>query len=59
MTVRIIGPEAEHHLSWAGLLAALGAGHRRPKPDIKDLFVYRGSDTLLDRATWIDGIGRA
>jgi ornithine cyclodeaminase len=57
MSVSIIGPEAEKHLSWAGLLAALEAGHRRPKPDIKDLFVYRGADTLLDRATWIDGIG--
>ncbi len=57
MTVRFIGPEAEKHLSWEGLLQELVAGHRRPKPDIKDLFVYRGADTLLDRATWIDGIG--
>ena len=57
MTLRIIGPEAEAKLTWAGLLQALKAGHRLPKPDIKDLFVYRGKDTLLDRATWIDGIG--
>ena len=57
MTLRIIGPEAEALLTWPGLLEALAAGHRRPKPDIKDLFVYRGADTLLDRATWIDGIG--
>lgn len=57
MTLRIIGPEAEALLTWPGLLDALAAGHRRPKPDIKDLFVYRGADTLLDRATWIDGIG--
>jgi ornithine cyclodeaminase len=57
MTLRIIGPEAEAQLTWPGLLEAFEAGHRRPKPDIKDLFVYRGADTLLDRATWIDGIG--
>mgnify|MGYP003585879056 FL=1 len=57
MTPRIIGPEAEAKLTWPGLLAALEAGHSRPKPDIKDLFVYRGADTVLDRATWIDGIG--
>ncbi|GAB1361923.1 ornithine cyclodeaminase [Rhodobacter sp.] len=57
MTLRIIGPEAEAKLTWPGILAAFEAGHRLPKPDIKDLFVYRGADTVLDRATWIDGIG--
>ena len=57
MTPQIIGPEAEAHLSWAGLLQAFEAGHQLPKPDIKDLLVYRGTDTLLDRATWIDGLG--
>ena len=57
MTPQIIGPEAEAHLNWQGLLHAFEAGHRLPKPDIKDLLVYRGADTLLDRATWIDGLG--
>lgn len=57
MSVQVIPFAAEAHLTWSGLLEALEAGHRRPKPDIKDLFVYRGADTLLDRATWIDGIG--
>jgi ornithine cyclodeaminase len=57
MKVKIIPGEAEKWLSWQGLMAALEAGHRRPKPDIKDLFVYRGGDTMLDRATWIDGLG--
>lgn len=57
MTVQIVPGEAERLLSWAGLLGALEAGHRLPKPDIKDLFVYRGADTVLDRATWIDGLG--
>lgn len=57
MSVDFVPFEAERVLSWAGLLAALEAGHRLPKPDIKDLFVYRGGDTILDRATWIDGLG--
>lgn len=57
MTMQIVQKEAESLLSWAGLLDAFEAGHRLPKPDIKDLFVYRGQDTILDRATWIDGLG--
>lgn len=57
MTPDIIPFEAEALLDWQGLLAAFEAGHRLPQPDIKDLFCYRGEDTLLDRATWIDGLG--
>lgn len=57
MTLTIVPREAEKLLTWAGLLDAFEAGHRLPKPDIKDLFVYRGADTILDRATWIDGLG--
>lgn len=57
MTLSIVPAEAERHLGWAGLLAALEAGHRLPRPDIKDLIVTRGSDVMLDRATWIDGLG--
>lgn len=57
MTMQIVPKEAESLLTWAGLLDAFEAGHRLPKPDIKDLFVYRGPDTILDRAAWIDGLG--
>ena len=57
MTLTIVPKDAEALLTWPGLLDAFEAGHRLPKPDIKDLFVYRGSDTVLDRATWIDGLG--
>lgn len=57
MTLTIVPKDAEALLTWPGLLEAFEAGHRLPKPDIKDLFVYRGSDTLLDRAAWIDGLG--
>jgi ornithine cyclodeaminase len=49
--------EAEAHLTWAGLLSALEAGHRLPPARIKDLLLQRGVDTILDRAAWIDGLG--
>lgn len=57
MKIEIVPKEAEAHLRWSDLLAALEAGHRLPQPDIKDLFVYAGARTLLDRATWIPGLG--
>ena len=57
MTLTIVPKDAEALLTWPGLLDAFEAGHCLTKPDIKDLFVYRGSDTVLDRATWIDGLG--
>lgn len=58
MTIEIIGKEAEALLSWDGLTAAVEAGHRLPRAEIKDLFLYRGGDTLLNRAAWIDGLGQ-
>tara|TARA_R110002049_G_scaffold44333_5_gene130059 strand:+ start:107061 stop:107981 length:921 start_codon:yes stop_codon:yes gene_type:complete len=46
-------------LDWVGLTDALAAGHSRPKAEIGDTFLYRGKDTLLSRAAWIDGLGIA
>ena len=46
-------------LDWIGLTDALAAGHARPKAEIGDTFLYRDPDTLLSRAAWIDGMGRA
>lgn len=57
MTVAMIPFEAEKHLTWDGLTQALEAGHRLPKAEIADLFLYRGEDTLLDRGAWISGLG--
>lgn len=57
MSVEFVPFEAERLLRWDGLLDAFAAGHRLSYPDIKDLFVYRGGDTILDRAVWIDGLG--
>ena len=58
MSVAIIGPEAEARLDWLGLCDALEAGHARPRAEIADSFLYRGADTLLSRAAWIDGLGQ-
>ena len=52
-----VGPEAEGLLTWEGLLQAFAAGHARGKPEIADLFLYRGEDVMLDRAAWISGVG--
>lgn len=53
----IVPKEAEAHLTWHGLLHAFEAGHKLPLADLKDLFLYRGQDTILDRGAWIDGLG--
>jgi ornithine cyclodeaminase len=51
--------EGEALLDWHGLAAAFDAGHQLPKAEIADSFLYRGKDTLLSRAAWIDGLGLA
>ena len=51
--------EGEALLDWIGLTDALAAGHQLPKAEIGDTFLYRGKDTLLSRAAWIDGLGIA
>ncbi len=55
--IQIIGPEAEAHMDWQGLMAAFEAGHRLPRAEIGDLMLYRDQDVLLDRAAWITGLG--
>ena len=51
--------EGEALLDWIGLTDAIAAGHNLPKAEIGDTFLYRGPDTLLSRAAWIDGLGIA
>ncbi len=58
MTATMIGPEADSLLDWAALTNAIEAGHRLPRAEIRDALLYRGSDTLLNRAAWIDGLGQ-
>jgi ornithine cyclodeaminase len=57
MSVTIIAAEAEMRLDWLDLTDALEAGHRRPRAEVGDTFLYRGNDTLLSRSAWIDGMG--
>jgi len=60
MSFEIIGfDEAETLLDWNALCEALIQSHKLPKAEIADTFLYRGSDTLLSRAAWIDGLGLA
>ncbi len=60
MTVEMIPfAEGEARLDWLGLIGAMAAGHRLPKAEIADTFLYRRQDTLLNRAAWIDGLGIA
>ena len=58
MSIEMIGPEAEACLSWDGLVQAMIAGHSLPRAEIADTFLYRGQDTQLNRAAWIDGLGQ-
>ena len=51
--------EGDAQLDWLGLTEAIAAGHDLPKAEIADSFLYRGDDTLLNRAAWIDGLGIA
>lgn len=60
MTLPSIGFEdGERLLDWKGFAEALAAGHNHPKAEIGDTFLYRGNDTMLSRAAWIDGLGMA
>lgn len=58
MTIEIVPPQAEAVLNWHSLTDALEAGHRLPRAEVADSFLYRGPDTLLNRAAWIDGLGQ-
>lgn len=58
MSIEIVPAEAEQLLTWATLTQAIEAGHSLPKAEVADSFLYRGGDTLLNRAAWIDGLGQ-
>ena len=59
MTTIIDFEAGEKGLDWLGLTDAFEAGHKLPKAEISDSFLYRGKDTLLQRQAWIDGLGIA
>jgi len=58
MSIPIIGfEEMDKILTWGDITDAMLAGHYLPKASLTDGFAYRGDDTLLSRAAWIDGLG--
>ena len=50
---------AEPLLDWIAVSDAIADGHRLPRAQIDDSFLYRGAETMLLRAAWIDGLGLA
>ncbi|SLN58607.1 ornithine cyclodeaminase family protein [Roseisalinus antarcticus] len=56
---QIVPFDAERHLDWIALTDAMAAGHDRPRARIEDVFLYRDTDTLLNRSAWIEGLGLA
>ncbi len=60
MTIAMIPFDpTDARLTWAGLCDALRAGHLLPPADITDSLLYRGNDTVLNRAAWIETLGIA
>ena len=51
--------EGAARLDWQALYGTFERGHQLAKAEITDSFLYRGRDTLLSRAAWIDGLGLA
>lgn len=49
--------DAIDHVSWEGAIAALRAGHQRPRAQLGDLFHGPADQTLLTRAAHIPGLG--
>ena len=43
--------------NWPRIVAALKDGHRRPEPQIGDLYFSEGGNGLLTRGAWITGLG--
>ncbi len=64
--IRPLGPppyltaaDLEGRLDWIALTEALARGHRLAAPELRDVFIAMGRDTLLSRSAWISGLGAA
>lgn len=55
----ITAEDVEQRLDWLSVAEAIAEGHRGARPAIGDNILTREGDTLLTRATWIDGLGAA
>ena len=59
MTVTISFAQGESVLDWLALTRSLAAGHLLPRAQVRDVVLYRGRDTVLNRTAWIEGLGIA
>ena len=59
MTQIISFEEGERYLDWLTLIDAFIEGHKMPKAQIEDVFLYESDNTLLNRSAWIKGLGLA
>ena len=59
MTQMIPFAEGNALLNWLDLIHALEAGHKLPKAQVEDVFLYQDNNTLLNRSAWIAGMGLA
>lgn len=51
--------DVEHKLTWTEVADVIFAGHRKDKARLGDLALERGTQSMLNRAAWIDGLGLA
>jgi len=51
--------DVEHKLTWTEVADAIMAGHGQDKARLGDLALERGTQSMLNRAAWIDGLGLA
>ncbi|PFG62773.1 ornithine cyclodeaminase [Thioclava sp. ES.031] len=57
MSPKIIPYDIAEKLDWPGAIAALRAGHTRPKAELGDTFLGPSDAVLLSRAAYIPGLG--
>ncbi|MYJ86572.1 MAG: ornithine cyclodeaminase [Rhodobacteraceae bacterium] len=59
MVVHIEGKSVETVLNWLELTDCLQEGHLYPQPQLEDNLLVQGSNRLLNRLAWIEGLGSA
>lgn len=57
MVVHIEGKSVETVLKWPELTVCLQEGHLYPQPQLEDNLLVQGSNRLLNRLAWIEGLG--
>ncbi|MEM9734763.1 MAG: ornithine cyclodeaminase [Pseudomonadota bacterium] len=56
MPVTVTAEDIRRVATWPMVVEAIREGHRLPKADIGDTFVYGGGNTMLVRSAWVDGL---